>query len=221
MTRPQIHEYTLPLFPTALQVRALDALSALTQRIECAAVQQARLDMTTSLAALLGGPDHAERSDEAEIRALLRLPAMAAVPSGLVRQAVTGRRARTARSDLAAPARPTPVSGEGLILPATPGGLILAGVPGIVTVGTDKLPPWAAQVWRHAAGGAKPTLDPRLVTASVTGWAYIERGSYAGTPGWLIDIALDWDAYPTWRLMRDGDGWGDGPWRREVRHLMV
>ncbi|AIZ45761.1 hypothetical protein QR90_12780 [Deinococcus radiopugnans] len=218
---PNHHEYTIPLSPTPTQERALDALGMLTHRIECAALQQARLGMTTSLAALLGGPDHAARGDEAESQALLALPELATTPLGLIRQAVSGQRARIARGELAAPARPTPVSGEGLIVPATPGGLTLAGVPGVVTVGTDKLPPWAAQVWRHAAGGAKPDLDPRLVTASLTGWAYIERGSYAGTPGWLIDIALRWDAYPSWQLMRDGDGWEGEPWRRAVRHLMV
>ena len=59
------------------------------------------------------------------------------------------------------------------------------------------------------------------MTASVTGWAYIERGSYAGERGWLIDIALRWDAYPSWQLVRDGDEWEDEPWRHEVRHLMV
>ena len=94
MTEPRIHEYTVPLSPNPDQVRALDALSTLTHRIECAVLRQAQLGLTTSLSALLGGPDHAERSDEAEIRVLLRLPAMAAVPGGLVRQAVTGRRAR-------------------------------------------------------------------------------------------------------------------------------
>ncbi|AIZ45150.1 hypothetical protein QR90_08615 [Deinococcus radiopugnans] len=218
---PNHHEYTIPLSPNSEQVRALDTLSALTHRIKCAALQQARLGMTTSLAALLGGPNHLERGDEAEIRALQVLPSMAEVPFGLIQQAVTGRRARIRRGDLAAPARPTPVSGNDLIMPAEPDGLTLAGVPGVIEASIDRLPPWAAQVWEHAAGGPKPTLDPRLVTASVTRWAYIERGSYAGTSGWLIDIALDWDAYPTWQLMRDGDGWGDEPWRREVRHLMV
>ena len=119
--------------------------------------------MTTSLAALLGGPDHAERGDEAEIQALLALPELAAAPLGLVRQAVSGQRARMTRGDLAAPPRPTPVSGDGLIVPATPAGLTLAGVPGIVEVGIDRLPPWAAQVWWHAAGGAE-------TRPSIRGW---------------------------------------------------
>lgn len=220
MTRPQIHEYTIPLCPTEPQVRALDALSNHVHRIESAVLHQAQLGMATSLASVLGGPDHAERGDEAGIQALLALPELAGTPLGLIRQAVSEQRARIARGDLTAPPQPAPVAGEGLIVPATPGGLTLAGVPGIVTVGTDKLPPWAAQIWQHATGGPKPTLDPRLVTASVSGWAYIERGDYAGAPGWLIDIAFAWDAYPTWQLMRDGDGLGGEPWRREVRHLM-
>lgn len=218
---PNHHEYTIPLCPTPAQERALDALSILTHRIECAALQQARLGMNTSLAALLDGPDHAERGDEAEIRALQALPGLAALPLGLIRQAVSGQRARITRGDLTAPAQPAPVSGEGLILPATPDGLTLAGVPGVVKVGIDKLPPWAAQVWQHAAGGPKPTLDPRLGTANITSWAFVERGDYADTSGWLIDIVLVWDAYPTWQLLRDGDSLGDEPWRWAVRHLMV
>ncbi|QFP75024.1 hypothetical protein [Deinococcus sp. AJ005] len=221
MTDPQNHEYTVSLFPTQSQIHALNALSNHAHRIESAALQQAQLNMVSSLAALLGGPDHALRGDEAEVQALLALPTMAAVPLGLIRQAVTGRRARIKRGDLAAPVQPVAVAGEGLIVPATANGLTLDGVPGVISVGIDHLPLWAAQVWRHAAGGAKPTLDSRLGTASVTGWTYVERGTYAGTPGWTADLAFHWDTYPTWQLLRDGDDLGDEPWRRGVRHLMV
>ncbi|CAM4308606.1 hypothetical protein [Deinococcus marmoris] len=221
MTKSQNHEYTVPLYPSSAQEQALEALSNHAHGIECAVVRQTQSGLTTSLSALLGGPDHAERGDEAEIQALMKLPELVAVPLGLVRQAVTGRRARITRGDLAAPALPAPVAGEGLLVPATADGLTLDGVPGVVKVDTDKLPAWAAQVWRHAAGGPKPSLDPRLVTASVTGWAYIERGPYAGTHGWTADLVFRWDAYPTWQLMRDGDELDDEPWRREVHHLMV
>lgn len=121
---------------------------------------------------------------------------------------------------LSGPCAPTVVAGEELLMPATPDGLSLVGVPGVVRLGVDHLPPWAAQVWRWSAGGDKPTLDPQLGVATVEGRTYIERGDCAGTPGWLVDVVLRWDAYATGQLVRDGDERSDDPERRAVRHLM-
>lgn len=219
----QLHTYTVPLMPSPIQERDLAQLSGNAHLVRQACVDQATLELSghdTSLSALLGGPDHAERGAAAELRALMALPALSTVPRSLLRHAVEDQRARTARAGHpVSVAAPVAITGSTLISPIGARTLQLAGVSGELTVGVDCLPRWAASVWARTVGAQDPVPELELNGANVTGWTYVERGFYNGLEGWLIDIELRWDAWPVADLLRglDEEQW---PASDAVRSLM-
>ncbi|OLV17223.1 hypothetical protein [Deinococcus marmoris] len=223
MTNPQNHTYTIPLTPTPVQEQALDELIRQSRVVRQACVDQAMLALDgqdTSLSALLGGADHADRSAAAELWALMGLPPLATAPSGMLHHAIKDQRSRIARAGQPVTvAEPVAVAGDTLISPVTLETLQLVGVPGVLSVDAEQLPRWAASVWARTAGGQDLVPELDLSGASITGWTSIERGSYNGVDGWLIDVELRWDAWPTAQLLRglDEETW---PSSEAVRRLM-
>lgn len=208
MTPNHTHEYTLALAPTPKQHAQLQHLSWVSGLVRVLAHDQATAlaDGTSiSVAGMLDATqDRPACTLEAEALALRNVAEMRGAPHGLLVDAI-----RAGRADHAAGRSPrridTPhsaIAGTGLITPASAQSVMIDGVTGEVSADIAQLPRWAAQLWFQAAGAALvlPPLD--LAGACLSDATYIAPPEESGLSRWEMDVLCDWNAYPTWQLMR-------------------
>ncbi|THF87847.1 hypothetical protein E7T09_01005 [Deinococcus sp. KSM4-11] len=183
---PRLRLHELPLHPTPEQLHHLRQLRAACGLVALATAEQAywqAAGQDVSVAALLGGADHPDRTPEGEAQELRRGGDVAGVPVTLLVNAIASQRAQMGEPALGGAGAPhvrlpIPLGGAQWITHAAPDGLLLAGVPGIVAA-----PVWQAQ---RAYGDVPPTASRRVI---LTGAAWADRGH--GDHGWMVDVELD------------------------------
>lgn len=221
------HYYEIDVHLTPPQHAAVGRLRASVETVTLAAYEQARLAQrgtAVSIAAVLGGADHPDRSPEGEARALHER-VLPDVPLGVLLGAVTAFRHRLvglgeARvlADVPPVGGLTSFAGPGWLTPAPPLGVRLLGVPGVVEADLHLLPAWARAVIERDYGdvGSAPEVDVR--GATLTGWAGLEDLREARA---TLELEFEWDAYETGLLAPLWEDEGElSPRRRAVAPLL-
>lgn len=181
-----IHLYELPLHPTPEQLHHLRQLRVACGLVALATAEQAYWQargQDVSIAALLGGADHPNRTAEGEARALRKESDVSTVPFTLLENAILSQRIEQSGTSVrgaggATVRLPVPLGGAAWVTHAVPQGLQLAGVPGIVAARTDDL-------YRAYAEDREET-GTRIV---LTGAAWADHGH--GDHGWIMDVELN------------------------------
>lgn len=183
------HTYELRLYPTDLQAQQLRRQAELLDTLRTAVRRSAgRLGATLPT---VPGLEHLPLS-------LLEHTAH------LERRRVEHERARGIVHPAAdSSPRPPVLVGPGLVQIQGSRHLSVLGVTGPVQTELDQLPPWAQAVAARESGeGAHFTSlvaeVPTLNRARRADWADLRLE----TSGWVVELALEWDAFPAGTLMR-------------------
>lgn len=187
MTTHEPATLTLPLHPMPRQVEALRRLHDAGHLIRLACWQQAmlarRAGLDVSLAALLGGDPHYDRTVRGELMALSVTRAVGWAPLGLLAAAIHEQRDEP--DDSLPTSGPVHVWGNRLVRGVCIDGVWLEGVDGLLLAPLDQFPADHQGVIRSDT--LNPGRGPVDVTlAGLAGWACVEETEQ----GWQLTLGL-------------------------------
>lgn len=192
------HFVELPLQPTAAQALTLLRLGAAHRSAERLTMDQAALALegkNVALAALAGGPDHADRSAAGEAAALASTPLFQACPPAVLEDAIASCRCRLRQAAAhgidGLPQFPASqaIAGPGLVRRAGPEMLHIDGV-GEVRADLTHMPDWAYDaLWHQPPYDESTHVTSEEIEIVYSGSAALEGCWSEG--GWQWTVTLD------------------------------
>ncbi|CAM3967626.1 hypothetical protein [Deinococcus marmoris] len=197
MLNPMLsHLIELPLRPTPEQELTLLRLSAAHRSAELLAMDQAFLALSSNdvaLSALVGGPDHPDRSNAGEAAALAATPLFSGCPASTLEYAISSYRSRLRRctvqnfGDLPQVSASRIVAGQDVVTLAGPGALNVDGV-GRMRADLEQLPPWALEALERGSEPAHEESTSEQIEILYSGWGYVEREWVDGRWAWTVEL---------------------------------
>ncbi|OLV16915.1 hypothetical protein [Deinococcus marmoris] len=191
------HWMEVLLHPTPAQVLNLLRISHASSLAELLVLEQANLageGSDVALAALVGGPDHRDRTAAGEAAALVKTPLFADCPRSALEHAISSFQCllnvhARRHQELPQVSGSRSIAGHGLVLSGGPDTLSVEGV-GEVQAEVQQMPDWARDALKRG-----PVADESCSTAQKTveiqysGWASVER--VWSDVGWTWTVELD------------------------------